>query len=129
MLQNQLIYLANILAGFLADAFPNWSSKAILKYCFEKYSKTTYLAVSGLAIGSIPAMFISQTWADAKFTTPHIIFAIVALILGTALSYLFVYLKEKQDKKLSLEEPNLQAQQEQTESVQEVKVENGDTQG
>ena len=101
----------------------------LLKSCFEKYSKTTYLAVSGLAIGSIPAMFISQTWADAKFTTPHIIFAIVALILGTALSYLFVYLKEKQDKKLSLEEPNLQAQQEQTESVQEVKVENGDTQG
>ena len=86
----------------------------LLDKAFKKYPKTSYLAVCGLAIGSIPAMFISQNWGKAKVVgdpfiklpmSPWtIVFGALLLIVGIAVGYLFVYLKEKQEKKLGLQE-------------------------
>jgi len=102
----------------------------LLSGCFKKYPKTSYLAVCGLAIGSIPAMFISQNWGSPKvpgdpfikLPMSHwtIIFGILLLIVGIGVGYLFVYLKEKKDKKALLETENLECE---TQTVQEEKIE------
>ena len=86
----------------------------LLDKAFKNHPKTSYLAVCGLAIGSIPAMFISQNWGSAKVAgdpfiklpmSPWtIVFGILLLIVGIAIGYLFVYLKERQEKKLSTQE-------------------------
>ena len=77
----------------------------LLTKSFEKYPEPTYMGVCGFAIGSIPAMFISQEWGLAKMSTPHIIGGILTLILGIAISYTFVYLQERQEKKNQLNPP------------------------
>lgn len=77
----------------------------LLTKSFEKYPEITYMGVCGFAIGSIPAMFISQDWAVAKMSMPHIWGGILTLIVGIAISYFFVYLQEKQEKKNVINSP------------------------
>ena len=67
----------------------------IIKICFIKHEKPTYMAISGFAIGSIFAMFISQDWGKTNFnevyiklplTSVTIIFGITLLVCGFILS-------------------------------------------
>lgn len=77
----------------------------LLTKAFEKFPEPTYMGVCGFAIGSIPAMFISQEWGLAKMSTPHILGGILALAVGIAISYMFVYLQEKQEKQNTINQP------------------------
>lgn len=73
----------------------------LMKKGFEKFPQATYMAVCGLAIGSIPAIFIAQDWKGA-IPVWNVFLSIGTFICGVALSYLLVYLQEKQEKKNAL---------------------------
>lgn len=74
----------------------------LMKKGFEKFPQATYMAVCGLAIGSIPAIFVAQDWQGA-IPVWNVFLSVGTFVCGVALSYLLVYLQEKQDKKNSLE--------------------------
>jgi len=81
----------------------------IINVCFDKFKNVTFLAISGFAIGSIPAMFISQDWGKTQFNDVYIklpisittiVVGIILLVLGFALSYFLVNFKERKEASL-----------------------------
>ena len=84
----------------------------VIKKCFDKHEKSTYMAISGFAIGSLPAMFISQDWGKKTYNEVYIklplssltvIFGVILLVCGFIVSY---YLMDYKEKKLLKSDKN-----------------------
>lgn len=78
----------------------------LIKICFSKAKELTYMSICGFAIGSIPAIFVSQDWGKPKFNDAYIslplspltiVLGIVLLIGGFCLSYFLMQYKEKKE--------------------------------
>jgi len=100
----EILLLALFIVGFVVGVL---AFSKLIKVCFAKKSDTTYMAISGFAIGSLPAMFLAQDWGKPKFndvfiklpmSSLTIIFGIVMLIGGFILAYLLLEYKEKKEK-------------------------------
>ena len=83
----------------------------LIKICFNANKKLTYISICGFAIGSIPAIFVSQDWGKPGFNDEifiklpmsplTVVLSIVAIIGGFCLSYFLMCYKEKKEKQLS----------------------------
>ena len=73
----------------------------IMKFLFKKYQKTTYLAILGFIIGSVPTIFIStakeagMTFSTLPTSPMHWISCVLLLAAGFALSYALVVYSRK----------------------------------
>ncbi len=82
----------------------------LIKICFNKAKKLTYMSICGFAIGSIPAIFVSQDWGTPKFNDAYIslplspltiVLGIVTLVGGFCLSYFLMQYKEKKESAIN----------------------------
>ncbi len=81
----------------------------LIKVCFDKFNTATYMIISGFAIGSIPAMFISQDWGKPRLEEVYIklplewytiVLGVALLISGFALTYYLMSVKEKKERSI-----------------------------
>ncbi len=77
----------------------------IMKYCLKKFPRGTYFAILGFIVGSIPTVFYktaqeaNMTFATLPTSPGYWIAAVVLLIAGIALSYSFLVIARKKEKK------------------------------
>ncbi len=106
---SNVFLLAIFALGIIIGAF--FIAK-LIKVCFKRAKELTYMSICGFAIGSIPAIFVSQDWGTPKFNDAYIklplspitvAVAVLALIGGFCLSYFLMCYKEKRESLLSKE--------------------------
>lgn len=86
------IFGIGVIVGFFTIA-------KLMKYLFGKFPRTTYWAIMGFVIGSIPAIFISfpSNFPDAPYSTAQIVIGAILCALGIIATYaLTSYVESKQ---------------------------------
>ncbi len=104
---SNIALLALFAIGIVVGAFV---VAKIIKFCFKANKKLTYISICGFAIGSIPAIFVSQDWGTPKFNDEifiklpmsplTIVLSIIAIVGGFCLSYYLMCYKEKKENQL-----------------------------
>lgn len=87
------LFAAGVVVGFFTIA-------KLMKYLLNRFPRTTYWAIIGFVIGSIPAIFISfpSNFPAASYDTAQIVVGAVLCALGIIAAYAFTAFAERKMK-------------------------------